>query len=51
MEAIDVQDNGTEASHGTTMEDISMDERAAIVEEDTHGKEALVSATRVEWEI
>ena len=26
------QDNGTEASHGTTMEDISMDERAAIVE-------------------
>ena len=33
MEAIVVQDNGTEASHGTTMEDISMDERAAIVEE------------------
>ena len=32
MEAIDVQDNGTEASHGTTMEDISMDERAANVE-------------------
>ena len=32
MEAIVVQDNGTEASHGTTMEDISMDERAAIVE-------------------
>ena len=32
MEAIAVQDNGTEASHGTTMEDISMDERAAIVE-------------------
>ena len=31
-EAIVVQDNGTEASHGTTMEDISMDERAAIVE-------------------
>ena len=32
MEAIAVQDNGTEASHGTTMEDISMDERAAVVE-------------------
>ena len=32
MEEIVVQDNGTEASHGTTMEDISMDERAAIVE-------------------
>jgi hypothetical protein len=32
VEAIAVQDNGTEASHCTTMEDISMDERAAIVE-------------------
>ena len=32
MEATVVQGNGTEASHGTTMEDISMDERAAIVE-------------------
>ena len=32
MEEIAVQDNGTEASHSTTMENISMDERAAIVE-------------------
>ena len=32
MEAVAVQDNDTEASHVTTMEDISMDERAAIVE-------------------
>ena len=32
MEAIVVQDNGTEASHGTTMEDTSMDDGAAIVE-------------------
>ena len=32
MEAIAVQDNGTEACHGATMEDIFMDERAAIVE-------------------
>ena len=32
MEAIVAQDNGIEASHGTTMEDISMDERAANVE-------------------
>ena len=31
MEAIAAQDNGTEASHGTTKEDISMDEGAAIV--------------------
>ena len=30
--SIAVQGNGTEASHGTTMEDISMDERAAVVE-------------------
>ena len=28
----DVQDSDTEESHGTTMEDISTDERAAIVE-------------------
>ena len=32
MEATVAQDNGTEANHGTTMEDIPMDERAAIVE-------------------
>ena len=33
MKAIVVQESGTEAGHGMTMEDISMDERAAIVED------------------
>jgi len=32
MEAIVVQDNGTDASHGTTMGDISMDDGAITVE-------------------
>ena len=32
METVVVQDSGIEASHGATMEDFSMDERAAVVE-------------------
>ena len=32
METISVQDNGTEASHGTTMKDISMEDGAITVE-------------------
>jgi len=44
METVVVQDNGIETSHGTTMEDISMDDGATIVE----GTEACQGEITVE---